>query len=75
MPKDSNKEKAANLNQYPGYFVQKRVYIKSVDGEITRGVLIEIQDYFGKKMLIVQCNGTVIRTLNLDHVTYIEELD
>lgn len=60
--------------QYPGYFKGKRVYIKSADGEITRGDLVEIQEYSGKKLLIVEMSADVNRVVNFDHVTFIEEL-
>lgn len=65
---------ANSANQYPGCFKGKQVYVKSVDGEITRGTLTEIQDYHGKKLLVVEISVGIPRVLNFDHVTFIEEL-
>ena len=63
------------MKQYPGYLRNKRIQVSTVNSEMIRGTLLEIQDYSGKKLLIVQLDGTDNnRIVNFDHVISIDEL-
>lgn len=63
-----------NTNQYPGCYRDKRVYVKTSDGEITRGTLVEIQRYETHILLIVEISTGVNRMVVFGNVTFIEEL-
>lgn len=71
---EKSDKKSGTTNQYPNYFRGKNIRIITTATERFVGELLEIQEYRGKSLLIVQAAGFDPRIVNFDHVIYIEEV-